>query len=82
MVPPASPSSPSGARGSGQQRPRLDDGDIRMEFADVAAKIRRILEDNDAGKSRVVLDPENVARLHGIAERLAAVPGVLTPTAQ
>jgi len=67
---------------AGQQKPRLDDGDIRKEFADIAGKIHRILEDNEAGKSRVVLDPEDVARLHGIADRLGAVASVLTPTAQ
>jgi len=58
---------------AGQQKPRLDDGDIRKEFADIAGKIHRILEDNEAGKSRVVLDPEDVARLHGIADRLGAM---------
>jgi hypothetical protein len=58
---------------AGQQKPRLDDGDIRKEFADIARKIHRILEDNEAGKSRVVLDPEDVARLHGIADRLGAM---------
>jgi hypothetical protein len=45
-------------------------------------EIPRILEDNDAGKSRVVLDPEDVARLHDIADRLGAMAGVLTPIAQ
>ena len=64
---------------AGGQKPRLDDGDTRKEFADIAGVIRRILEDNDAGKSRVVLDPEDVARLHGIADRLGAAAGVLTP---
>jgi hypothetical protein len=39
----------------------------------------RILEDNDAGKSRVVLGPEDVARLNGIADRLGAVAGLPTP---
>ena len=63
---------------AGQQKPRLDDGDIRMEFADIAGKIHRNLEDNEAGKSRVVLDPEDVARLHGIADRLGAMAGVVT----
>jgi hypothetical protein len=58
---------------AGQQKPRLDDGDIRMEFADIAGQIHRILEDNDAGKSRVVLDPEDVVRLHGIADRLGTM---------
>ena len=58
---------------AGQQKPRLDDGDIRKEFADIVGKIHRILEDNDAGKTRVVLDPEDVARLHGIADRLGAM---------
>ena len=58
---------------AGQQKPRLDDGDIRKEFADIAGQIHRILEDNEAGKSRVVLDPEDVARLHGIADRLGAM---------
>ena len=62
-----------------QQRPRLDDDDIRTEFAAIAGQIHRILEANDAGKSRVVLDPEAVVRLHGIADRLGAMPGVLTP---
>jgi hypothetical protein len=62
-----------------QQKPRLDDGDTRKEFAAIAGQIHRILEDNDAGKSRVVLDPEDVARLHGIADRLGAMAGVLTP---
>ena len=56
-----------------QQKPILGDGDIRMEFADIAGKIHRILEDNDAGKSRVVLDPEDVARLNAVAERLGAM---------
>jgi len=63
----------------GRPQPRLDDGEIRNEFADIAGKIHRILEDNDAGKGRVVLDPEDVARLHGIADRLCAMAGVLTP---
>jgi hypothetical protein len=55
------------------RQPRLDDGDIRIELADITGKIHRILEDNEAGKSRVVLDPEDVARLHGIADRLGAM---------
>ena len=63
---------------AGQQRPRLDDGDIRMEFADIAGQIHRILEDNHAGKSRVVLDSEDVARLHDIADRLGPMASVLT----
>ena len=58
---------------AGRQKPTPDDGDIRKEFADIAGKIHRILEDNEAGKSRVVLDPEDVARLHGIADRLGAM---------
>jgi hypothetical protein len=62
---------------AGQQRPGLDDGDIRMEFADIAEKIRRILEDNEAGKGRVVLDPKDVARLHTIADRLGAMASEL-----
>jgi len=61
------------------RQPRLDDGDIRMELTDIAGKIHRILEDNEAGKSRVVLDPEDVARLRGIADHLGAMAGVLTP---
>jgi len=67
---------------AGQQKPRLDDGDIRKEFADIAGKIHRILEDNEAGKSRVVLDPEDVARLHGIADRLGAMAACSPPIAQ
>ena len=61
------------------RQPRLDDGDIRIELADIAGKIHRILEDNEAGKSRVVLDPKDVARLHGIADRLGAMAGLLSP---
>ena len=53
--------------------PMPDDGEIRNEFGDIAGKIHRILEDNETGKSRVVLDPEDVARLHGIADRLGAM---------
>ena len=64
------------------QKPRHDDGDTRKEFADIAGEIHRILNDNDAGKSRVVLDPEDIARLRGIADRLGAVASVLTPIAQ
>ena len=64
---------------SGRQKPNLDDGEIRMEFADIAGQIHRILAANDAGKSRVVLDPEDVVRLHGIADRLGALPAVITP---
>ncbi len=60
-------------------KPTPDDGEIRKELADIAGKIHRILEDNDAGKGRVVLDPEDVARLHGIADRLGAMAGLLTP---
>jgi hypothetical protein len=56
-----------------------DDGDIRKELADIAGKIHRILEDNEAGKSRVVLDPEDVVRLNAVAERLDAVASVRTP---
>jgi len=48
----------------------------------IAGKIHRILEDNEAGKNRVVLGPEDVVRLHGIADRLGAMPGVLTPLTQ
>ena len=55
------------------RQPRLDDGDIRMELTDIAGKIHRILEDNEAGKSRVVLDPEDVVRLHAVADRLGAM---------
>jgi hypothetical protein len=58
---------------AGQQKPRLDDGDTRMEFADIAGQIHGILKANDAGKSRVVLDPKDVARLHTIANRLGAM---------
>jgi hypothetical protein len=64
---------------AGRQKPRLDDGDTRKDFADIAGEIHRILEDNDVGKSRVVLSREDVARLHGIAERLGAMAGVLAP---
>jgi hypothetical protein len=67
---------------AGRLNPTPDDGEIRNEFADIAGRIHRILEDNEAGKSRVILDPEDVARLHGIADRLGAVASVLTPTAQ
>jgi hypothetical protein len=67
---------------AGQQKPRLDDGDIRMEFADIAGQIHRILEANDAGKSRVVLDPKDVARLHGIADRLGAMAACSPPITQ
>ena len=63
---------------AGRLKPTPDDGEIRNEFADIAGKIHRILEDNDAGKNRVVLDPEDVAGLRGIADRLSAMPGVLT----
>jgi hypothetical protein len=54
-------------------KPTPDDGEIRKELADIAGEIHRILEDNEAGKSRVVLDPEDVAGLHGIADRLGAM---------
>ncbi len=64
---------------AGRLKPTPDDGEIRNEFADIASEIHRIFDDNEAGKSRVVLDPEDVARLHGIADRLGAVAGVLTP---
>ena len=60
------------------RQPRLDDGDIRIELADIAGQIHRILEDNHAGKSRVVLDSEDVARLHDIADRLGPMASVLT----
>ncbi len=63
---------------AGRPKPRLDDGAIRNECADIAGRIHRILEDNEAGKSRVVLDPEDVARLHSIADRLGAMAGMLT----
>src|SRR6266852_1942591 len=63
----------------GRLKPTPDDGEIRKELADIAGKIHRILEHNDAGKSRVVLDPEDVAGLRGIADRLGAMAGVLTP---
>ena len=53
--------------------PSPDASDIRIELVDIAGKIHRILEDNEAGKSRVILDPEDVARLHGIADRLGAM---------
>ena len=65
-----------------QQKPILGDGDIRMEFADIAGQIHRILEANDAGKSRVVLDPKDVARLHGIADRLGAMAACSPPITQ
>ncbi len=58
---------------AGRLKPTPDDGEIRNEFADIAGKIHRILEDNDAGKGRVVLDPEDVARLHTIADRLGSM---------
>jgi hypothetical protein len=64
---------------TGRPKPRLDDGDTRKEFADIAGEIHRILEDNEAGKNRVVLGPEDVGRLHAIAVRLGAMAGVLTP---
>jgi hypothetical protein len=67
---------------AGRLKPTRDDGEVRNEFADIAGKIRRILDDNEAGKSRVVLDPEDVAQLHAIADRLGAVASVLTPTAR
>jgi hypothetical protein len=67
---------------AGRLHPTPNDGEIRNEFADIAGRIHRILEDNEAGKSRVILDPEDVARLHGIADRLGGVASVLTPTAQ
>jgi hypothetical protein len=58
--------------------PSPDASDIRKELADIAGEMHRILEDNEAGKSRVVLDPEDVARLHGIADRLGAMPACLS----
>ena len=64
------------------RQPRLDDGDIRIELADIAGKIHRILEDNDAGNSRVVLDPEDVARLNAAADRLSAVAARSLPITQ
>jgi len=67
---------------AGRPNPTPDDGEIRNEFADIAGRIHRILEDNEAGKSRVVLDPEDVARLRGIADRLGAVAGLPTPITQ
>ena len=72
----------SGACRSGQQKPRLDDGDIRMEFADIAGQIHRILEANDAGKRRVVLDPKDVGRLHAVADRLRALAAGSPPIPQ
>ena len=63
---------------AGRLKPTPDDGKIRNEFADIAGRIHRILEDNDSGKGRVILDPEDVAGLRGIAERLGAMAGVLT----
>ena len=41
---------------AGRLKPTPDDGEIRNEFADIASEIHRILDDNEAGKSRVVLD--------------------------
>ena len=67
---------------AGRQKPNLDDGEIRMEFANIAGQIHRILAANDAGKSRVVLDPKDVARLHGIAKRLAQWPACSPPITQ
>src|SRR5438445_3551070 len=49
---------------AGRLKPTPDDGEIRNEFADIASQIHRILKANDAGKSRVVLDPKDVVRLH------------------
>jgi hypothetical protein len=49
------------------------------KVADIVGKIHRTLEDNDARKSRVVLDPEDVVRLHSIANRLGAMAGMPTP---
>jgi hypothetical protein len=46
---------------AGRQKPRLDDGDTRKEFADIADEIHRILEDNEVGKNRVVLGPKTSA---------------------
>jgi hypothetical protein len=62
---------------AGRLEPTPDDGEIRNEFADIAGRIHRILEDNEAGKGRVVLGPEDVARLHGFADGLGAMAGLL-----
>jgi hypothetical protein len=67
---------------AGGQKPRHNDGASRNVFADIAGEIRRILEDNDAGKGRVFVDPEDVVRLRSIADRLGAMAGVLTPIDQ
>src|SRR6266852_2708835 len=50
----------------GRLKPTPDDGEIRKELADIAGKIH------------LVLDPEDVAGLRGIADRLGAMPGMLT----
>jgi hypothetical protein len=48
------------------QKPGPDAGEIGNE-------IRQILDDNDAGKGRVFLDPEDVLRLRGFADRLGVI---------
>ena len=53
-------------------------GGFTLDFGDGGA-LHLVYGDNEAGKSRVVLDPEDVARLHTIADRLGAAADVLTP---
>jgi hypothetical protein len=43
------------------------------ELADIARQIHRILENNDAGKGRALLDPQDVATLNSVAERLGVI---------
>jgi hypothetical protein len=67
---------------AGQQTPRPDASDIRKELADIAGEMHRILEDNDVGKSSVVLNREDVTRLRGIADRLGRSPACSPPITQ
>jgi hypothetical protein len=47
----------------------------RPDVTDIARQIHRILENNDAGKGRVLLDRQDVDTLHGIADQLSVIAG-------
>jgi len=62
-----------------QKKPGPDAADTPTgKLADIARQIHRILENNEAGKGRVLLDPEEVLQLCVFADRLGVIASELT----
>jgi hypothetical protein len=62
-----------------QKSPGPDDADTQTrELAVIVRQIHQIIEKTEAGEGRVLLDPEDLLKLQGLANRLPVIAGELT----